>query len=109
MVMKGMRMMEEPVYKVDEWGNKFWLLNDRLNKIDGPAAIWANGSRLWYVNGLRHRTDGPAVIWADETQEWWVNHKDITKEVEKWMKDQAVSWPWPDEETRVEFLLTWMS
>jgi len=23
------------------------------------------------------------------------------------MKSQAISWPWPDEETRVEFLLTW--
>jgi len=47
------------------------------------------------------------VVWADGGQEWWVNDKDITKAVEKWMKSRAISWPWPDEETRVEFLLTW--
>jgi len=38
---------------------------------------------------------------------WVINGKDITPAVEKWQQDRAVSWPWPNEETRVEFLLTW--
>jgi len=59
------------------------------------------------VNDLRHRTDGPAVVLADGTAAWFFNGEDITLAVEKWLQDQAVSWPWPDEETRVEFLLTW--
>jgi len=46
---------------------------------------------------------------ADGTQAWFINGKDITKEVEKWMKSRAVSWPFSNEETRAEFILTWMS
>jgi hypothetical protein len=38
---------------------------------------------------------------------WFIDDKDITKQVKKWMKDHDISWPFPDEETRVEFALTW--
>jgi len=55
-----------------------------------------------------HRTDGPAVISADGTQQWWLNGKNITEAVEKWMKSRAVSWPFSDEETRAEWILTWL-
>lgn len=85
---------------------KKWV-NNQLHRLDGPARIWADGSQEWYVNNQLHRLDGPAVVWADGSQEWRVNDKDITKAVEKWMKSRAITWPWPDEETRGEFLLTW--
>jgi len=102
-----MGMNPKPVRRVDSLGNQRWLLNDQLHRTTGPAVIAADGTQWWYQNGLLHRTDGPAVVWADGSQEWWVNDKNITRAVEKWMKSRAVSWPWPDEETRVEFLLTW--
>jgi type II secretory pathway component PulJ len=126
-----MGMNPKPVRRVDSLGNQRWLLNGLCHRTDGPAVIAADGSQKWYQNGLCHRTDGPAVIWADRTQwwyqngllhrtsgpaiirangtqEWYVNDKDITEAVEKWQQERAVSWPWPDEETRVEFLLTWV-
>jgi hypothetical protein len=31
----------------------------------------------------------------------------MTEEVEQWMKSRNISWPFSDEETKVEFLLTW--
>jgi len=37
---------------------------------------------------------------------WFIDDKDITKQVKKWMKDRDISWPFSDEETRVEFVLT---
>ena len=120
----------KPVCEVDEQGNQRWLLNGRLHRTAGPAVVladgyqawWvhgqrhrtagpaiiaANGAQWWYQNDQRHRTAGPAVIETDGTQQWYFNDKNITRAVEKWMKSRAVSWPWPDEATRVEFLLTW--
>jgi len=88
-------------------GTQEWWVHDQLHRTDGPAVIAADGTQEWWVDGQRHRTDGPAVVWSDGTQQWWMNDKNITPAVEKWLKDRAVSWPWPDEETRAEFLLTW--
>ena len=31
---------------------------------DGPAIEQANGDKWWCLNGKTHRTDGPAVEWA---------------------------------------------
>jgi len=33
--------------------------------------------RYWYLNGKLHREDGPAVEYADGRREWWVNGKYI--------------------------------
>jgi hypothetical protein len=47
------------------------------------------------------------MIYADGTQVWWVNDNEIPMdEVEEWMKLKEITWPF-DEETKVEFLLTW--
>jgi hypothetical protein len=120
-----------PVTQVDEFGNQTWLMNGRLHRTDGPAVIGAdgyqewyhhgqrhrtdgpaliypNGTQEWYHHGQRHRTDGPAVIRADDGyQEWYVNHKNITLEVNNWMSNKGVSWPW-DITTQLEFSLTWV-
>jgi hypothetical protein len=34
----------------DEFGNKFWYLDDKLHREDGPAEEWANGDKCWYLN-----------------------------------------------------------
>ncbi len=61
-------------------GNRFWYLNDKRHREDGPAAEWADGSKFWWVNGEKHRADGPAFEWADSSKEWWVNGVKLTKE-----------------------------
>ena len=103
-----MGMNQEPVCKVDERGNRHWYINSKLHRTDGPAVIWADGSQQWRVNDQLHRIDGPAVIKADGTEWWYLNGKNITPAVKQWLKDRAISWPWPDEETKAEFLLTWL-
>jgi len=45
--------MIEYTVKVDENGNKFWLLNGKLHREDGPAIEFANGQKDWYLNGKR--------------------------------------------------------
>ena len=57
--------------KVFEDGSKFWYLNDKLHRTDGPAVEYANGGKEWYLNGKRHREDGPAIEYADGRKRWF--------------------------------------
>ena len=61
--------------KVNDNGDKFWYVDDRRHRVDGPAIEWADGSKSWYVDDRRHRVDGPAVEYADGSKEWWLNGK----------------------------------
>ena len=48
---------------------------------DKPECItYANGTKYWYLNGKLHRTDGPAVEYSDGSTEWWLNDKPYTKD-----------------------------
>jgi len=120
----------QPQHIIQSDGQQEWWVNGELHRTAGPAVIWANGHQEWWVNGELHRTDGPAVIWADGHQEWWVNcelhrldgpaviwangkkswfinNRNITDEVEKWLQQQGVIWPWNDA-TQAQFALTFL-
>ena len=59
-----------------EWANSYkkaWYLNGELHRINGPAVEWANGFKLWFLNGKCHRTDGPAIENTNGTKEWFLN------------------------------------
>ena len=43
--------MIEYTVKVYSNGTKYWYLNDRLHREDGPAVERANGYKYWYLNG----------------------------------------------------------
>jgi hypothetical protein len=30
---------------------KYWYLDNRLHRWDGPAAVWADGKKFWYIHG----------------------------------------------------------
>ena len=65
-----------------EWtdGSKQWLINGKLHRTNGPAAEYTNGYKEWYLNDKLHRTDGPAIEWESRYKEWWINGKQYTKE-----------------------------
>ncbi|MDB5508319.1 MAG: variant repeat protein [Hyphomicrobiales bacterium] len=59
-------------YRIEEEGPVFtelYLLEDRLHREDGPAAVMhrtADGAvafELWYRDGRLHRQDGPAAVY----------------------------------------------
>jgi hypothetical protein len=87
-------------------GYQAWYQNHQLHRLDGPAVIAADGIRRWYQNHQLHRLDGPAVIWPDGSQEWHINGIDLTNEINKWMQDNHITWPW-DSATQLQFVLTW--
>ena len=43
--------MIEYTVKVNPYGDKFWYLNDKLHREDGPAVERASGNKRWYLNG----------------------------------------------------------
>jgi len=61
--------------EVNANGDKYWYLNDKLHREDGPAVEDADGTNYWYLNGKLHREDGPAVEDADGTKCWYLNDK----------------------------------
>jgi hypothetical protein len=60
-------------------GTKFWYLNDKLHREDGPAVEYANGTKRWFLNDKLHREDGPAVEHSDGTKFWYLNDKELTE------------------------------
>ena len=62
-------------YKVEVYdsGNKYWYLNGKLHREDGPAIEYANGGERWYMNGQLHREDGPAIEYANGGERWYMN------------------------------------
>jgi hypothetical protein len=56
-------------------GSKYWVLNGKLHREDGPAIERADGSKYWYLNDKLHREGGPAVEHPNGTKEWWLNNK----------------------------------
>jgi hypothetical protein len=52
-------------------GTKYWYINDKRHREDGPAVESSVGTKEWYLNGNCHREDGPAVEYSDGTKCWY--------------------------------------
>jgi hypothetical protein len=61
-------------------GDKSWYLNDKCHRTDGPAIEWGNDRKAWYLNGKYHRTDGPAIEDADGNKQWYLNGIEYSEE-----------------------------
>ena len=59
--------------KIDKFGNKFYYVNKKMHREDGPAVEYIDGYKAWYVNGKRHREDGPAIEFPNGDKSWWLN------------------------------------
>jgi hypothetical protein len=67
--------MIEYTVKVYPDGDKYWYLNGKLHREDGPAIEWPNGDKEWWLNGKLHREDGPAIEDSDGHKEWYLDGK----------------------------------
>jgi hypothetical protein len=75
--------MIEYTVRVDADGDKFWYLNGKIHREDGPAVEYSNGTKYWYLNDQRHREDGPAIEYYDGYKFWFLNGKRLTEEEHK--------------------------
>ena len=46
----------------------------------GPAIIWKDGSKFYYIEDRLHRLDGPAVTFVGGNHEYWINGERFGKE-----------------------------
>jgi hypothetical protein len=65
--------------KVDDYKNRWWCVNDKLHREDGPAVEYADGTKHWYLKGKFHREDGPAVECANGSKYWYLNGDRLTQ------------------------------
>ena len=47
--------------------------------IEYTVKVYDNGDKWWYLNGKRHREDGPAIEWADGSKFWYLNDELLTE------------------------------
>ena len=54
----------------------------------------SSGTKFWYLNGKRHREDGPAIEWEDGDKEWSLNDKKVHPEtiVDLWLSRGVFCW-----------------
>ena len=78
MTIKKYKITENNItYDVEEYssGNKYWYINGKYHRENGPAIESKNGDKWWYVNDELHRENGPAVEHYDGSKEWYKNDK----------------------------------
>jgi hypothetical protein len=76
---RRVKVMIEYKVKVYDDGDKYWYLNNKLHREDGPAVEYASGEKNWCLNGKRHREDGPAVECASYKL-WYLNGTNYTEQ-----------------------------
>jgi len=52
-------------------GDKFYYLNGKFHRMDGPSIEYSSGRKEWYYHGVRHRENGPAIEFADGVKHWY--------------------------------------
>jgi hypothetical protein len=70
--------MDQPLNLQTE--TKYWYLNGKLHREDGPAIESSNGDKYWYLNGEPHREDGPAAEYVNGNNYWYLNGEQLTEE-----------------------------
>jgi hypothetical protein len=77
---------------LETYKNKYYYLNGKLHREDGPA-IEFNNTEHWYLNGKLHREDGPALEDINGNKFWYINDKAVVcnsqEEFERLMRLKA--------------------
>jgi len=71
-----------------EWtdGTKHWYKEGERHRLDGPACECSNGNKVWYKKGKCHRVDGPAEEYTSGNKYWYILYKRLEeKEFNSWI------------------------
>jgi hypothetical protein len=49
----------------------------------GILLEWPDGTKWWQLNGKFHREDGPAIEWSNGDKFWYINDKQILCKTQK--------------------------
>jgi hypothetical protein len=71
-VVKNLLKIEKSVPHI-EVVHEVWRLPDgTIHREFGPAKTLSTGTRCWYRFGKLDREDGPAIVFNDGSGEWWI-------------------------------------
>ena len=58
--------------------------------IEYTVKVYDGGAKYWSLNGKRHREDGPAVEFTNGDKYWYLNGKGVTEEEHKRMTSKVI-------------------
>ena len=61
----------QPICETSPFGTKYWYLDEKIHREDGPAIEYIDGSKTWCLYDQCHRIDGPAVEYANGYNAWY--------------------------------------
>jgi hypothetical protein len=69
----------QPICKIDDFGDKRWKLDGKLHNENGPAVEFADGTKCWFIHDKCHRFEIdprtglslPAIEWSDGSKDWY--------------------------------------
>jgi hypothetical protein len=67
---------------IAEWpdGSKYWYLNGEAHRgNDRPAVEYPDGTKAWYINGNLERINGAAIEYANGSKRYRVGKTDLTE------------------------------
>lgn len=82
-------------------------VNHKPYEVDTATKVYGSYPKLiqWFNDHEGyHRIDGPARVFDGLTDEWHIHGYNITGEVNAWMKENDITWPF-NEESLVLFKL----
>jgi len=44
------------------------------------VGVYDSGNKYWYLNGKRHREDGPAIEYVNGAKSWYLNDEHFTED-----------------------------
>jgi hypothetical protein len=65
---------------INDYGTKFYYLNDLFHREDGPAFEYPDGYKSYWINGKRHREEGPAIEMANGDKFYYLNDQEYSEE-----------------------------
>ena len=87
-------------------GTEEWYQSGKLHRTNEPAVMGSHGRKMWWQNGKLHRVDGPAVVCSDGRKEWWIKHQRLdTQQVEDWIQENSINLS--TQEGQTAFVLRW--
>ena len=92
--------IHQPTMTVDRDGTKWWELNGKRHREDGPAIECVDGYKSWWLHDVRHREDGPAIENANGHKGWYLNgsrYEDIFEWARALLTSKGINDPSEDE------------
>jgi len=75
-------MSTNSICKTYSNGDKYWYLDGKCHRTDGPAIEYIDGDKYWYLDNKLHRTDGPAVEYTNGDKRWYLHGIDCKSQEE---------------------------